>query len=351
MSEGRSDAGEASFRRLASLGVTWVSIHTWDPLQRGLDEPVFAKPDRHFGFRDLGALVRSAHAAGLRVMVKPHLEMRGFEATDEERRIFQGPDSPARRALVARFEAQRATGEHLQHNRIAMRSEADWRRWFESYAAYILPYAREAQAAGADMFCVGREMDSTVVQREADWRALVARDPGRVPRAAHLLGQLRHLAGDRLLGRARLHRRLGLLPAVRPARPDARRPRGGLGPGARAARGRLAPVGKAGAPDRGRLPLDPERGERALARGAVTGRRVAAGPLPTRPRCAPSRAAPGSRGPSSGSGSARRRPPSATPRTRSSASRRPSRWRGGTPVRRRGSSADAGRASTSRFKT
>ena len=64
MSEGRSDAGEASFRRLASLGVTWVSIHTWDPLQRGLDEPVFAKPDRHFGFRDLGALVRSAHAAG-----------------------------------------------------------------------------------------------------------------------------------------------------------------------------------------------------------------------------------------------------------------------------------------------
>jgi hypothetical protein len=56
-----------------------------------------------------------------------------------------------------------------------MRSEADWRRWFESYAAYVLPYARDAQAAGADLFCVGREMDSTVVEREADWRALVAR--------------------------------------------------------------------------------------------------------------------------------------------------------------------------------
>ena len=56
MSEGRRDSGEASFRRLASLGVTWVSIHTWDPLQRGLDDPVFAAADRHFGFRDLGAL-------------------------------------------------------------------------------------------------------------------------------------------------------------------------------------------------------------------------------------------------------------------------------------------------------
>jgi hypothetical protein len=175
MSEGRSDAGQASFRLLASLGVTWVSIHTWDPLQRGLEEPVFANPDRHFGFRDLGALVRSAHEAGLRVMVKPHLEMRGYEPTDEERRVFRGPDGAARRALVARVESQLGQGERLQHNRIAMRSEADWRRWFESYAAYVLPYARDAQVAGADMFCVGREMDATVVRREADWRALVAR--------------------------------------------------------------------------------------------------------------------------------------------------------------------------------
>jgi hypothetical protein len=175
MSEGRADSGQASFRRLAALGVTWVSIHTWDPLQRGLDEPVFARPDRHFGFRDLGALVRSAHEAGLRVMVKPHLEMRGYQPTEEERRVFRGPDGEARRALVARLESQVAPGEHLQHNRIAMRSEADWRRWFESYSAYVLPYARDAQAAGADMFCVGREMDSTVVRREGDWRALVAR--------------------------------------------------------------------------------------------------------------------------------------------------------------------------------
>ena len=175
MSEGRADAGEASFRRLASLGVTWVSIHTWDPLQRGLDEPAFAKPDRHFGFRDLGALVRSAHAAGLRVMVKPHLEMRGYEPTEGERRIFRGSDERARRALVARVESQVALGGHLQHNRIAMRNEADWRRWFHGYEGYVLPYAREAQAAGVDMFCVGREIDSTVVRREADWRALVAR--------------------------------------------------------------------------------------------------------------------------------------------------------------------------------
>jgi hypothetical protein len=142
MSEGRSDSGQASFRRLASLGVTWVSIHTWDPLQAGLAEPLFAPPTHRVGFRHLGGLVRAAHAAGLRVMVKPHLEM------------LHPP---------------------LQHNRIAMRSGDDWRRWFESYAAYVLPYARDAQAAGADLFCVGRELDSTVVGREADWRSLLRR--------------------------------------------------------------------------------------------------------------------------------------------------------------------------------
>ncbi len=53
--------------------------------------------------------------------------MRGYEPTDEERRIFRGPDGEARRALVARLASQMETGEHLQHNRIAMRSEADWR--------------------------------------------------------------------------------------------------------------------------------------------------------------------------------------------------------------------------------
>ena len=43
MSESRQDHGAASFRRLASLGVTWVSLHTWDPLQRGLDEPALRR--------------------------------------------------------------------------------------------------------------------------------------------------------------------------------------------------------------------------------------------------------------------------------------------------------------------
>ena len=176
-SERRQDAGAASFRHLASLGVTWVSIHTWDPLQRGLDDPVLASPSRPSGLRDLPALVRSARAEGLAVMIKPHLEMRGYRPTPGERRILQGTDEEARRRLIVRMDEQSARTAG-GHNRLAMRSGADWRRWFEEYEAYILPYARDAQAAGADMFCVGRELDSTVLRREADWRRLITKIRG-----------------------------------------------------------------------------------------------------------------------------------------------------------------------------
>jgi hypothetical protein len=171
-------AQAASFRRLATLGVTWVSVHTWDPLQRGLDGPVIAPPrpdERHFGFRDLGSVVRDAHAAGLRVMVKPHLEMRpAYEPSEEERRIFRSGDEKARQDLFRRLEPRFAASEHLEHNRVEMRSEADWTTWFASYREYLMPYVREAQSAGADAFCVGRELDTTVRRREGDWRALIA---------------------------------------------------------------------------------------------------------------------------------------------------------------------------------
>jgi len=126
------------------MGVTWVSIHTWDPLQRGLGEPLLAAPRRRFRGPRLEALVRSAHEAGLHVLVKPHLEM-GW-----------GADAG-------------------NHNRIEMHDEASWRLWFSQYEGYLLPYARTAAVSRADMFCVGRELDTTVIRREADWRRLIGR--------------------------------------------------------------------------------------------------------------------------------------------------------------------------------
>jgi len=168
----QDDAGGRSFRELSGLGVSWVSIHTWEPRQRALDAPGFSPVNPRFGLRDLPALVRSAHAAGLRVLYKPHLEMRGFEPRPDEIAILRGPDAPAKRRLFARVQGE---GRHLQgrHNEIEMRNEPDWKAWFDNYRGYILAHARQAATAEADMFCVGRELDRTVLRREADWRRLI----------------------------------------------------------------------------------------------------------------------------------------------------------------------------------
>jgi nucleotide-binding universal stress UspA family protein len=168
------DGGAASFRTLASMGIDWVSIHTWDPQQRRVDAPDFADPGRRYAIEGLPDLVKNAHAAGIKVVVKPHLEMRGYEPTPEEIRIFRSEDAAARAALVARIRAERAKEPPVWHNEIAMKTEADWQAWFASYERFVMDYARQAQAAGADAFCVGRELDKSAIARDADWRRIIA---------------------------------------------------------------------------------------------------------------------------------------------------------------------------------
>jgi hypothetical protein len=173
--EDRGDAGASSFRVLAELGVDWVSIHTWDPLQRHVHSPQWAEPRRPLAVPRLAELVRNAHAAGIKVMVKPHLEMRGREPTPEERRILRGADEGARKKLLDRWRAEREARPPAWHNDIEMKTEKDWQEWFSRYEAYVLSYVRQAADAGADAFCVGRETDKAAIGRERDWRRLVAR--------------------------------------------------------------------------------------------------------------------------------------------------------------------------------
>jgi hypothetical protein len=168
------DAGAASFRRLSELGVDWVSIHSWDPLQRDAHSPAWPDEHRPFAIPRLAELVRSAHAAGIKVMVKPHLEMRGYEPTAEERRILRGSDAAAREALVSRIR-KTWSRPRAWHNDIEMTNEADWRRWFSQYEGYVLSYARQAAEAEADAFCVGRETDKAAIARPDDWRRIIAR--------------------------------------------------------------------------------------------------------------------------------------------------------------------------------
>ncbi|MGF1600618.1 MAG: glycoside hydrolase TIM-barrel-like domain-containing protein [Thermosynechococcaceae cyanobacterium] len=57
---------------------------------------------------------------------------------------------------------------------IKMRSEADWQTWFKNYRTFILHYAKFAEQQKIPMLCIGTELQTTAIQREQDWRTLIA---------------------------------------------------------------------------------------------------------------------------------------------------------------------------------
>lgn len=181
------DFGAAQFRRLARFGVREVSIHTFDPLQQGKHHPVLREARRGFSVPDLTAWVRAAREQQIEVTFKPHLELGFRRLSDAERKILSEGSESERQGLRAAIEKERAAAGW--HGDIEMKSDADWRLWFQGYSAYLLGHARSAAEAGSSGFCVGREIDRTVLGREDLWRALIAQVrevfKGRLVYSAH----------------------------------------------------------------------------------------------------------------------------------------------------------------------
>jgi serralysin len=77
-------------------------------------------------FEQVEQSILAAKARGLKVVLKPHVETR-------PQRDWRGGFEPT-----------------------------DPKKWFENYKAMMVEYAKAAQAGGAEMFCVGTEMDSMI---------------------------------------------------------------------------------------------------------------------------------------------------------------------------------------------
>ncbi len=136
----------ATVRRLRDeANVRWISITPFGyPVAK--DRPEI-RPREHtedaIGLRaesddSIAAMTRAARALGVGVLVAPHLWAHGFWC-----------------------------GE------IAMTNDADWAAFFENYGRFIFHHAEVARRAGADVFCVGKELRGTTRARPERWRALV----------------------------------------------------------------------------------------------------------------------------------------------------------------------------------
>jgi hypothetical protein len=92
---------------------------------------------------DLIHAITQAHALGLKVMLKPHVD-------------FSNDTDHWRGEIGTKFT-----------------SELQWSAWCDSYRAFIVHYADLAQVYGVDQFAVGTELIGTT-QRADDWRAIIA---------------------------------------------------------------------------------------------------------------------------------------------------------------------------------
>lgn len=131
-----------SLAHLAETGASWIALIVTcyqDNLSSTRIYPSEATPTDD----DLIHVFNQARALGLKVMLKPHLD------------LWKDP---------AHWRGQ--IGE-------AFSSEAEWEEWFASYRSFIESYARLAEDHGADAFCVGTELSGTS-HRAREWKGIVA---------------------------------------------------------------------------------------------------------------------------------------------------------------------------------
>ena len=133
---------DLSLVHLAETGANWISLIV-TCYQNNLSSTRISATAGTPTDADLTHVIQQAHALGLKVMLKPHVD------------LWNDP---------AHWRGEIGT---------AFKSEAEWAIWFSSYRAFILHYADLGSAQGADQFCVGTELEGTS-GRAAEWRKIVA---------------------------------------------------------------------------------------------------------------------------------------------------------------------------------
>lgn len=130
-----------TLRQLHDLGVNAVSYTPFGWMRSQRSTRVQWSPDAGESFAGIRADAARAHALGMTVLHKPHLWV-------------------GRGAWRGALDPDPASG--------------GWDAWFDSYQAFALAQARLAAQIGAEWYCVGTELESSVKARPERWRALIA---------------------------------------------------------------------------------------------------------------------------------------------------------------------------------
>ncbi|MDD4929799.1 MAG: hypothetical protein PHP85_11025 [Gallionella sp.] len=147
---------------IVPLGVNWIAIVVTCYQEKIHSTRIQCTPESSTPTdADLIHVIQYAHRAGLRVMLKPHIDL------SDDARHWRG---------------EIGSGNN----------EAEWVAWFKSYSAFITHYAALAQNTEADYFVIGTELEGTTT-RSGEWRKIIKavrkNYNGPLTYAAHHLGE------------------------------------------------------------------------------------------------------------------------------------------------------------------
>ena len=152
-----SAAAQRSMRHLASTGANWVAIvvtqYQWSvntteifPLYKATI--VNDTTSHYYEFitlttTELRNAIRQAHALGLNVLLKPHIDL--LRDNKPEGRFWRGDIGGCPEGMPP--------APHPPEGIIPFNS-SQWNSWFTSYGKFLLPYAALAEAEGVEMLSV-----------------------------------------------------------------------------------------------------------------------------------------------------------------------------------------------------
>ena len=119
---------------LAQTGAEWVSIITTYYQEKFNSQKIYST-QKTPSDKSIIHVISQAHKLGLKVMLKPHVDL-----IDRSDRLWRGD--------------------------IGFQNQADWRGWFSQYLKFILHYARLAEKADVELFCIGTELCFASAQTE-----------------------------------------------------------------------------------------------------------------------------------------------------------------------------------------
>ncbi|MBN1526309.1 MAG: hypothetical protein JW919_01830 [Candidatus Omnitrophica bacterium] len=139
---------DESLKEMAKAGVKWVAfIPTW--YQEGCGSTRIFPTENTPTDESLAHAIKTAHRLGMKVMIKPHLDVLDMSGGNWR-------------------------GE------IICEREPEWAEWFADYQAFILHYAKIAQAKRVAIFCLGTELKLVSIRKPDMWREYVIEPVRRI---------------------------------------------------------------------------------------------------------------------------------------------------------------------------